>query len=262
MMPATDPTLLALDFDGVVCDGMLEYFQAAWRTYCQIWQPHDSTPPADLAPQFYRLRPVVETGWEMPIVIRSLLDGIPESEIFQDWPNIAQKQVQKYELTAAEVGQKLDHLRDTWIATDLEDWLSYHRFYPGVIQRIQEILETSVKVFIITTKEGRFVKQLLQQAGLDFPESRIYGKENKRPKHQILRELLTNSQNQEIIWFVEDRLKTLQSVQQQPDLKTVKLFLADWGYNTVGDREIATNNPYLQLLSLDQFSQNFSEWPV
>ena len=30
--------ILALDFDGVICDGMAEYWQTAWRTYTQVWQ--------------------------------------------------------------------------------------------------------------------------------------------------------------------------------------------------------------------------------
>ncbi|MHC5726941.1 MAG: HAD family hydrolase, partial [Nostoc sp.] len=36
-MTASSPTILALDFDGVICDGLIEYFEVSWRTYCQIW---------------------------------------------------------------------------------------------------------------------------------------------------------------------------------------------------------------------------------
>jgi len=60
----------------------------------------------------------------------------------------------------------------------------------------------------------------------------IIGKESKRPKHQILRELIGRTETPLSLWFVEDRLKTLQLVHQQPDLDAVKLYLADWGYNT------------------------------
>jgi len=58
------------------------------------------------------------------------------------------------------------------------------------------------------------------------------------------------------LWFVEDRLKTL-VVHQQPDLDAVKLYLADWGYNTPAERESAQNDR-IQLLSLSQFAENFS----
>jgi hypothetical protein len=59
---------------------------------------------------------------------------------------------------------------------------------------------------------------------------------------------------------VEDRLKTLQLVEQQADLESVRLFLADWGYNTATERENAERNPRIQLLSLSQFGQDFSAW--
>ncbi|MCZ8160393.1 MAG: HAD family hydrolase, partial [Microcystis sp. LE19-196.1B] len=31
------PRILALDFDGVLCDGMIEYFQISKRTYETLW---------------------------------------------------------------------------------------------------------------------------------------------------------------------------------------------------------------------------------
>lgn len=268
-MPADAPTILALDFDGVLCDGMLEYFQTSWRTYCQIWQPDDQTPPDNLAPSFYRLRPVVETGWEMPVLLRALVLGRSQEKILQDWPMVALEIIELEKLDAADIGKKLDTIRDEWIKTDLEGWLGLHRFYPGIIERIHGIQspasastgETSTQLFIITTKEGRFVKKLLQQQGIQLPEEKIIGKETKRPKYQTLRQLIEACTDERVtLWFVEDRLKTLQLVQQQADLSEVKLFLADWGYNTAAQQDTARNDPKIQLLSLSQFVQNFPVW--
>ncbi|NEO03630.1 MAG: HAD family hydrolase, partial [Moorea sp. SIO3I7] len=106
-----------------------------------------------------------------------------------------------------------------------------------------------------------FIKQLLLQQGIKLPQDRIIGKESKRPKHQTLRQLIETFPGEAVtLWFVEDRIKTLQSVQQQPDLKAVKLYLADWGYNTKTEQEFACNDPRIQLLSLDKFYQDFSNW--
>ncbi|NEQ69602.1 MAG: HAD hydrolase-like protein [Symploca sp. SIO2D2] len=257
------PKILALDFDGVLCDGLLEYFQASWRTYCQIWNTDSQEPPEDIAPKFYRLRPVIETGWEMPVLVRALILEIPEEKILQDWSTVAKEIVESEQLNAANTGKKLDLNRDEWISSDLDSWLSLHRFYPGVIEQVNQILsENSTELFIVTTKEGRFAKQLLQQQGVQLPEDRIIGKECKRPKYQTLRQIIENlSEEAANLWFVEDRLKTLQLVQQQPDLKDVKLFLADWGYNTVAHQELVRNDPSIQLLALDNFNQDFSLWP-
>lgn len=260
-MTAMTPTILALDFDGVICDGLIEYFEVAWHTYCKIWLPHEDTPPNYLASKFYRLRPVIETGWEMPVLIKALVEGIPEEQILQEWAKIAEQILLTDNIKGAEIGSKLDKIRDEWISRNLNGWLSLHKFYTGVVEKLKATVTSTVHLYIITTKEGRFAQQLLKQGGADIPREVIFGKEVKRQKYQILRELIqaTNTSTDRL-WFVEDRLKTLQLVQQQPDLEGVKLFLADWGYNTPIEKVTAQNDPRIQVLSLPQFAQDFSEW--
>lgn len=253
------PRVLALDFDGVICDGLKEYFQTAWKAYGQIWQvaaPPDET----IAPAFYRLRPVVETGWEMPLVIRALATGITEAEIFQNWTAIAAQIVADNHLKPLEVGTIVDTIRDQLIATDLESWLAEHEFYPRVLERLQSVLTSPIDFVIISTKEGRFINQLLQKQGIELKPEQIYGKESKRPKPQVLSELRQAYGETASIWFVEDRLKTLEAVEKQETLAQVELFLADWGYNTASERQQAKESDRVHLLSLAQFSQDFSAW--
>lgn len=256
-MAVENPDVLALDFDGVVCDGLKEYFQTTWTAYCQIWQPIDATLANNFAPQFYRLRPVIETGWEMPVLLRAIVLGFPEADILQNWVEIARKLTQANNLDATGLSQQVDGIRDQWITKDLTGWLAEHRFYPGVAERLRHWGTTSLPLYIISTKEGRFIRQLLQEQNIDLTQIEILGKEAKRPKAKILQEILHDRGNTPTIWFIEDRLKTLQTVQQIPELKTVKLFLADWGYNTLAEREIAQQDSQIQLLSLQEFTTNF-----
>ncbi|MEL7035500.1 MAG: HAD family hydrolase [Cyanobacteria bacterium J06592_8] len=259
-MSANQPTLLALDFDGVVCDGMIEYFQVAWRTYCQIWSPSEATPTDDLAQKFYRTRPVIETGWEMPVLVRELVKGTSETDILKDWQTIAKQTITEENLDSKMLSTQLDSIRDRWISEDLPGWLSLHRFYPGAIERVQWFLDASLDLYIITTKEERFVRSLLEKGGVTMKEGRIFGKGEKRPKYEILRELLTKFEPTPTIWFVEDRLKTLLKVQEQPDLGEIGLFLADWGYNTQAERDSVANYPRIKLISINQFTDNFWAW--
>jgi phosphoglycolate phosphatase-like HAD superfamily hydrolase len=258
------PTVLALDFDGVLCDGLIEYFQTAWQAYCQLWQPSETVPPHGLDTKFYRLRPVVESGWEMPVLLQAILADIPEPEILSHWGTLAPQKAQEAGLAPAEIAAKVDQVRDEWIARDLDHWLSQHRFYPGIVDRLRQVLAGSVYVVIITTKEGRFVRQLLQKQRIDLADTQIFGKEVKQPKAQTLRELLLslgpNADAPVEIWFIEDRLKTLQTIQTFPDLDRIQLFLADWGYNTSSDRAIANRTYGIHLLTLSTFTQEFSEW--
>ena len=246
------PDLLALDFDGVICDGLIEYFSSTKKAYQQIWsEPIDDR----LAPSFYRLRPVIETGWEMPILLRALVLETPEAKIIDDWSAIASEIVKSEGLEKQQVVQKLDGVRDSSIKNDLDGWLSLHRFYPGVIELLQKVVNSSVELYIITTKEGRFVQRLLQQQKIDLSTSNIIGKESKRPKYETLR-IIRDNRSKIDISFVEDRLKALQQVARQSDLDFVNLYLADWGYNLESDRTFAAHDERIQLLSLEEF-QNF-----
>lgn len=250
------PDLLALDFDGVICDGLVEYFSSTKKAYQQIWsEPIDDR----LAPSFYRLRPVIETGWEMPILLRALVLEIAEAKILDNWNAIASELTKSEGLEKQQVAQKLDGVRDSWIKNDLDGWLNLHSFYPGVIELLQKVLDSSIELYIITTKEGRFVQKLLQQQGIDLSTSNIIGKESKRPKYETLRILKDRHQSEEKIdiSFVEDRLKALQQVARQSDLNCVNLYLADWGYNLESDRTIAAENERIRLLSLKEF-KNFA----
>ena len=253
------PQLLALDFDGVICDGLIEYFQTAWRAYCLLFKPADDEPPAGLAEKFYPLRPVIETGWEMPVLVRSLIAGDSPEKIIANWPQMALPYLEAAGLEKSQSVGALDGVRDRWIKDDLQSWLALHRFYSGMLDKLQGLLSSDLPLYIVSTKEGRFIKALLAQNGVDFPEERIIGKEVKRPKYETLR-LLKEQRSVSDIWFVEDRLPALNEVKQQNDLTAVQLFLADWGYNLEPDRKTARQDSRIHLLSLEQIVQPFDRW--
>jgi phosphoglycolate phosphatase-like HAD superfamily hydrolase len=177
----------------------------------------------------------------------------------EQWPQMALPYLAAAGLTQAQSVQALDGVRDRLIQFDLQNWLNLHRFYPGILERLSELLTGDLPVYIVSTKEGRFIQALLSQSGVEFPAERILGKEVKRPKYETLR-LLKAKHNAPNIWFVEDRLPALQAVQAQSDLAEVQLFLADWGYNLAADRETARQDSRIHLLSLEQVVQKFDSW--
>jgi phosphoglycolate phosphatase-like HAD superfamily hydrolase len=253
---ATDLPLLALDFDGVICDGLLEYFQTTCRAYQVLWGT--TVDLTQWETEFCTLRPVIESGWEMPILLRALVTGVSAAAIADHWAPIRNEIVKAEECDRIHLATVVDQVRDQWIQTDLDGWLALHRFYPGVLDRLRTWLAAGTpELWIISTKEGRFINQLLDQQGIDFPRAHIFGKEVKRPKADSLRQLLFRIPQ---AWFIEDRLSTLENIADQPDLRIVKLFLADWGYNTPAMQDLARQHDRFHLLSLDQFHQDFSQW--
>lgn len=256
----TAPGILALDFDGVLCDGMREYFEAAWRAYRRLQPSIPPEPPRGLFEGFATLRPVVESGWEMPLVIHAVLASAAEPELLRDWRPEAwlrQLGVPREMITA-----ELDRVRDEWIAADEPGWLDHHRFYPGVIERVRRVAGGSTRVAVVTTKEGRFALKLLERQGVQLDAEHVVGKEARRPKREILKTLIARhvAGDAARLWFVEDRLKTLEDAARDPSLDGAGLFLAEWGYNTPEERAAARRAGRIRLLSLARFRLDFAAW--
>lgn len=256
------PELLALDFDGVLCNGLREYFQTAWRAYTQVWSPAAIAVPPGLADRFYRLRPVIETGWEMPVLVRSLLFGTEDAAILEDWSGICRSLVTSDQLDPALLAKAVDGTRDRWIERDLSGWLALHDFFPGAIEVLQQLDRDRLPWVIVTTKEGRFVRQLLRDRGIEVASDRLFGKEVGCPKYETLERLIAERGiASDRLWFVEDRLPALLAASTRPKLRGIKLFLAEWGYTTDPQRQQARQSALVELLSLTTFSRGIEQWP-
>ena len=102
------PTILASDFDGVICNGLEEYFASTLKAYNQIWlkDPRDQDPRDketsdslnNLATQFKTLRPVIETGWEMPVLLRALVLDYDSETILTAWHSVRDRIKEKENL--------------------------------------------------------------------------------------------------------------------------------------------------------------------
>ena len=257
------PKVLALDFDGVLCDGLAEYFYSTQLAYCQLIPQTNQQDLIPLTEDFYRCRPMIETGWEMIVLLRALVLQRSEAEILHHWPSVVTQILKEEGWEPQQLMQLLDDVRDRQIQENVTHWLSLHRFYPGVIERLKVLENSEIQVYIITTKEGRFVQTLLAEQGVNLAPQQIIGKEIQQPKYQTLIQLL---QQQKILpqelWFVEDLLKTLQKIQQQETLKDIVLFLAEWGYNRPADREFIKTQSSIYSLSLAQFILDFPQWLI
>lgn len=257
------PTLLVLDFDGVICNGLEEYFQSSKRVYQQIWHDASAGQLDRQRENFFRFRPVIETGWEMPLLLRALSLNCGHDHIENDWFSLCQKLQSQENISKVQLAPALDQVRDDYIQNHLDEWLGLHHFYPGVIKQLSHWLESQSPhwLYILSTKEGRFVQQLLQAEKIPFPLGQIIGKEIHQPKAPTLEQLLHTKQlSPAELWFVEDRFKTLATIANQPTFDQTKLFLADWGYNTPSTRALVKAQQRIQLLSLQQFAAPFGQW--
>jgi phosphoglycolate phosphatase-like HAD superfamily hydrolase len=264
------PAILALDFDGVVCDGRPEYFETAWQAYVAAWpKPLTTTRPATVAERFRALRPLIESGWEMPLLVHALLAGVDGAALASRhaWLQAAPALMKTAGVSAEGLGRALNRVRDEWFARDATGWLAHHRFYPGVAGRLVSLLDGPTRVVIVTTKTERFARALLAGADQRLSAVAVIGREPGQPvpKPVVLRRL-ADAQGLDSgaagLWFVEDMLETLRATASRDDLAGVRLFLADWGYNTPADRaHVTAEAGRVALLSLERFVAPLETWP-
>jgi phosphoglycolate phosphatase-like HAD superfamily hydrolase len=262
------PRVLALDFDGVLCDGRAEYYETARRAYAAVWPGARVERTAAVAARFAAARPLVESGWEMPALLHALASDLPEAHLVdrRAWLPAARRLLADAGLDAEALARALNEARDAWFTRDPAGWRRHHAFYPGVCARVVQALEAGVHVAVVTTKAERFARALLSAEDPRLAAVPIVGREPARPvpKPETLARLAAAhgmSEEAAGLWFVEDLLETLEAVHATPGLGATRLFLAAWGYNTLEHRAAAAAGGRIALLSLVAFRAPFATWP-
>jgi phosphoglycolate phosphatase-like HAD superfamily hydrolase len=247
--------VFVLDFDGVLCDSAAETAVTAWRAGQSIW-PHwqGGEPPAEYRQRFIKLRPVVETGYQTIPLMGLITKGLDDERIASHFHELCDELLQEIDYPREQCARLFNEARAHWMRQDLSDWLSRQRFYPLIIERFREKLNAEWPLFILTTKQERFIEALLKGQGIVFPKERIFGLDTGQKKEDTLEELLQWPDLHRATWhFVEDRLATLLRILQRESLNRVRLYLASWGYNMIQDREQARLNKAITLWNPEQF---------
>jgi phosphoglycolate phosphatase-like HAD superfamily hydrolase len=223
--------VLALDFDGVLCDSARETGITGWKAAGTLWgDMTDALPPVRLLDAYCRARPVIETGYEAIAMMRLLKDGENPDELLESFAERLPEVVARSAKDEEELKDRYSTIRDRWIQQDPQGWLSLSPLYPGTAETLHAIPQ-GTECYIVTTKEERFVERLLVHNGVQFDAARIYGLGRRMKKEAVLRELMDRHPGCPID-FIEDRLDTLKRLTTQPDLAPVRLHIACWGYNT------------------------------
>ena len=260
------PGLLVLDFDGVVCDGMGEFFESSARALTDVRGKPVARSP-ELQARFAALRPVVESGWEMVVLVGILAESDPSGDAMlrepTGWAAARDVYVGSHGLQRSQLTSALDTSRDRWVAQEERAWLAAHRFYDGMAEWLQRLIAGGQIFYIVSTKDKRFLDKLLLWQRVPLRSDRIIGKaEPKREKWDVLRErAAAHRLDMRDVWFVEDRLATLLDMRRQaPDLAEARLFLAGWGYIFPDRDPDAARAAGIPVLSLAQATGPFEGW--
>ena len=249
--------LFLFDFDGVIVDGMNEYWNSALLACEKYLKSPDIFIDQNLYKQvsntFIEIRPWVKYGWEMLIIVHEIIKK--ENPLN---PNNKNDFLNKYHQNCEEIlldnswlsedlQKCLDKSRKYQIDKDFDNWVKLHKPFYEVIHFIERLKKEKIKTGIITTKGKIFAEKILEKLNI-FPEL-IFGYESGT-KIEIASKL---SNEYEIMGFIEDRKKTLIDIKENNDTKHIPCYLADWGYLKNTDRK---DLPYeIKLLKLKNLEQ-------
>ena len=249
--------IFLFDFDGVVIDGMHEY----WHSSLLACDKYLNSPYISIDHKLYKIipnsfkeiRPWVKYGWEMILIVHEIiktenpLKNNNQDDFINNYHANCHKILNENSWVAEDLQKILDKSRKYQIDKDFESWVNLHNPFFEVINFMKELNKREIKTGIITTKGKLFTEKILEQLNI-FPEY-IFGYESGT-KVKIAEKL---TQNYEILGFIEDRKKTLIDIKQNLETSHIPCFLADWGYLKKSDRYKLSNE--IKLLKLDDLEE-------
>jgi len=249
--------IFLFDFDGVVIDGMHEY----WHSSLLACDKYLNSPYISIDHKLYKIipnsfkeiRPWVKYGWEMILIVHEIiktenpLKNNNQDDFINNYHANCHKILNENSWIAEDLQKILDKSRKYQIDKDFESWVNLHNPFFKVINFMKELNKREIKTGIITTKGKLFTEKILEQLNI-FPEY-IFGYESGT-KVKIAEKL---TQNYEILGFIEDRKKTLIDIKQNLETSHIPCFLADWGYLKKSDRYKLSNE--IKLLKLEDLEE-------
>ena len=245
------------DFDGVIVDGMNEYWQSSLLA-CEKYlnSPHiafDQKLYKKVPNTFKEIRPWVKYGWEMVLIVHEIIKkenpikDLSKDDFINKYNQNCQRILKDNSWRAQDLQKILDKSRKHQIDRDFETWVNLHNPFLEVMNFMKKLKEKKIKTGIITTKGEIFATKIIHQLNI-FPEF-IFGYESGT-KIKIAEEL---TKTYEILGFIEDRKKTLIEIKQNSETSHIPCFLADWGYLKESDKYTLSNE--IKLLKLGNLEE-------
>lgn len=205
--------ILFLDFDGVLFDTVDEAYQVCINT--KLFR--GKILPLNSLFLFRKYRPFVGPAWNYYYIIYSIINNTPLRNIDDFYLT---DEVRKFE--------------DDFFATrariqkNYSNWLKYNKKYP-FLDELKQIIDKNIQVYIITTKDKKTVKDLLNNYKIDFIDNEFILDKNSFYKFGSKKEIILNvlkNKNYKAL-FIDDLYSHLKLCE---NIKNLKLIQADWGY--------------------------------
>ena len=213
-------TIYFLDFDGVICDSILECFISSYIGYYHIYR-NEKPEAMDIEryKKFIALRPFIRRGADY-LLLHEILDA-----------GVRCASQREFDQILKDSGQELSDLfheyfyqvRDDLLEKQREYWLSLNKLYKPLIPHMSG-WAASPRVYILSTKKAEFIREILLFNGINWPLERIIYSSN-RSKNEIICQTVSEN-NASDAFFIDDQIDHFKGI-DDPRISTA---LAVWGY--------------------------------
>ena len=257
----------------VVCDSCDECTISAWRTCKRLnaithadEENHDHHPPQWIFDKMREIRPAIEVGWQIPVLLSVFLEQKASSksmsvpEIIDNYEALVEEWLRTNNLNKEDMINTFGEVRDEWIANDLNSWLDINTFYSGISNGITNCQGEAV---LVTTKQQRFATALVRHAGIEeqaMGNDDVYGLGMYKSKSDVIVDRMKRGEYEaHNTHFFEDRWPTIRKCLDDDRLYGVKFYLCSWGYCTENELKLAESEPRVEILQLNEFQRVVSD---
>ncbi|GAB1643435.1 HAD family hydrolase [Krasilnikovia sp. MM14-A1259] len=220
------PPRLIVDFDGVVCDALVE---CALVTWLGAHPPAPDVPvssyaiamPDGFVRRFAKVRDYARTLHHFLVAHRAAADRLTTQAQFDALYGVIPAATVRSFVAAATAARQRCRVEETAY------WLDLHALYPGVEDLL---LRHAGAVAVITAKDADSVWTILRRRGLDHTVGEVIGECSR--KDEAVAELCarTGTTPQQTV-FIDDNLTNVRRVARTG----ARTYWATWGYHTPED---------------------------
>jgi len=256
--------ILALDFDGVIVDSVLDSLFVGHNTYLRLygrevkknfggelftfenWEKIKRNYQKEI--KYYRtLRPYIRGATDYGLIQKLMEEKkvIESQEEFDNYRNSIDFDFEDYEKEFYKERERLQNI-------DYRAWFNLEPPYPKIIQGMKKLLEEEIKIVIATSNRRKAIMKSFtpEYFGFTIDPKDILDKRFGEDKSEQMRHIVKFYKvNFEDIYFVDDQVSHL--IQTRP--LGIKVILAGWSYATEAQKEEARKQDILVIEREEDF---------
>ena len=256
--------ILALDFDGVIVDSVLDSLFIGHNAYLRLcgqgkkknfggklftfekWEEIKKHYQKEI--KYYRtLRPYIRGATDYGLIQKLMEEKkfIKTQEEFDNYREIIKFNFESYEKEFYQERERLQNI-------DYRAWFNLEPPYPKIIQGMKKLLEEEIKIVIATSNRRKAIAKSFtpEYFGFTIDPKDILDKRFGEDKSEQMRQIVKLYQVKfEEIYFVDDQVNHL----IQTRTLGIKVILAGWSYATEAQKEEARKQDILVIEREEDF---------